>query len=44
MKVFVRIALFIVSLATITPVAKAGPDTSAPAPVQQDSTASWANG
>ncbi len=44
MKALIRVAFAALSLATITPVANAADTGNAPAPIHQDSTASWANG
>jgi hypothetical protein len=44
MKALIRVALTVISLATITPVANAADTTNSPAPVAQDSMSNWANG
>jgi hypothetical protein len=44
MAYLIRAALTAISLATITPVANAASTNNAPAPIQQDSQANWANG
>jgi hypothetical protein len=45
MKILIRVAYMALSLTFgIPPVANAAPADNAPAPIQQDNTASWANG
>ena len=44
MRTLIRVAFAALSLATITPVANAGPTEAAAPVVQQDSSANWVNG